>query len=663
MKKINLKLKYISILSYIYILLPIILFFINWLKLSIGISASIIVILGLIWIIKKDILTNENQIELPINALIISFIFIAIWVIYSGLGGFFFQTWDNHSRNAIFRDLINYSWPVIYPETNNALVYYFNFWLVPALFGKVGGWLVGNLALYLWGLFGIFLIFINILFYIKPRKKWHIFLITVFLIAWSGENYIGIVISNIFHICNNAIGFGSAEGWLDFSRNGYDCSYLYRSNIDALCQVYNQAIVPWLVVSMVLNNPKTRTFAYIGLCALCCGPIPFIGLLPIFLCYFIKEIILPLKMHKFLFIMREIFSIANISACITIFPVMWYFFKANMSFSGSDMQRGYVELFVPWEAFDIQRIMTLLLFYFLEFGIYMIFIWKKYKRDSLFWTILITLMIIPIFKIGAGRDFCMNASLPALFVLMIYTVNYFICEFKDKYTFKETLNFITLIIVLCISTTTLIGDCINKSLWMRNNNIFPFVADNTVTFASSNIEDLGDSFCINYLTSSPETKFFFKKLAKRKSQSAVKADLIKTKEYRDSSGLPLSGGYYVISPKQDISICLGTNGTEVFLEKDKNILLQALPEGKYRIRFIEYQVALDVPGGVVDENGKIWGFEEIFNSVAQRFVLEKEGEYYMICYEDYALTYDIQNNKIFMSHKSGSDNQLWTIIK
>lgn len=488
MRKIRIKFYVVNIMSYVYILMPIIIFFTNWLKSYIGYSASILLIIGSILIIRKDGFDKNDVMEFSMVPFAISCSLIIVWVAYSGLGGYFYQTGDNHYRNAIYRDLIQYDWPIIYPETDNALVYYFNFWLVPALVGKIFGWTVGNFALYLWGLLGILLIYLNILYYLKCQKGWKLILSAIFIMVWSGENVVGIVISNMLHICVNSVAFGSFEGWLDFSRNGYDCSYLYRSNIDALCQVYNQTIVPWLAVCMVLNKPKTRIFAFIGLCALCCGPIPFIGLLPIFFALSVKEMLPEIKKHNYIYITKEIFSIPNLIASITIFPIMWIFFKTNTSFSGENGGH-FIGLFVPWEAFDIWRVITLILFYFLEFGIYMIFIWKKYKNDALFWTILGALILIPIFKIGSIRDFCMNASLPSLFVLMIYTEKYVMEEFKDSYLWKEAFHYVTLIIILCISTTTLINDCVGKSMWMIRNNHFPYVADDVVTLSNKNAEE------------------------------------------------------------------------------------------------------------------------------------------------------------------------------
>ena len=288
---VSIPVKYIVTVAYLYMVIPIVIFFLTWLRWYVGIPATVILCSGL-YIIAKGIKTgNSSILVIPTIPFFIGLVFLFLWVAYSGLGGLFFQTGDIHWRNAVFRDLIDYPWPVIYPETQNALCYYLVFWLVPALVGKVGGWAAANIALLIWGFIGIVLIYCLILKLVRPKKNWHMTLVVGLIIFWSGENLVGMVISNLFQICYYPITWGSFEGWLDFARNGYDCSYLYRSNIDALCQVYNQTIVPWLAICMILESPKIRNFAFIGLCALPYGPIPFIGLLPFFAVCGIIEVI------------------------------------------------------------------------------------------------------------------------------------------------------------------------------------------------------------------------------------------------------------------------------------------------------------------------------------------------------------------------------------
>jgi hypothetical protein len=350
-----------------------------------------------------------------------------------------------------------------------------------------------------------------ILFIVKPTKRWHIAVVALLLIGWSGENLVGIVISNLFNACYNGVSWGSFEGWLDFARDGYDCSYLYRSNIDALCQVYNQVIVPWLAVTILLTNPKVCTFAFLGLCLLPYGPIPFIGFLPFFVILAVKELLPLLKTKKWKSILCRIFSIPNLAASITVFPVMWFYFKSNVAFStGSsgtaETGAHYISLFVPWEAYDHARILTLILFWFLEFGIYCIPICGKFKKNCVFWGLIATLIVIPVFQIGSGRDFCMNASLPALFVLMIYVDQYIIEEYQATMKFKKACLYVGLLIAILVSFSTIVCDCMSKYLSMKAMQVFPYVADDVGTLA--------DKDNPNFLVDTPENVFFFQYLAR-----------------------------------------------------------------------------------------------------------------------------------------------------
>lgn len=63
-----------------------------------------------------------------------------------------------------------------------------------------------------------------------------------------------------------------------------------------------------------------------------------------------------------------------------------------------------------------------LLFYFLEFGIYLCFVCRYRKRDSLVYLITAVLLVCPFIKVGSGHDFCMRASIPALFILMLLCI-------------------------------------------------------------------------------------------------------------------------------------------------------------------------------------------------------------------------------------------------
>ena len=500
-RTINIPFRYLALAAYLYIITPILIFFVTWLRWTVGVPMAAVLALGFIVLFRTDYLKNKNELSLPVGTLVLIAFAFLLWVWLSGQGGFFYQTWDHHGRNAVFRDLIQYRWPVIYPETGNALVYYLLHWIVPALFGKAFGWLAGNIALALWTYLGVMISFLLIVYLCRGYQRRQLWIVCAVFIAWSGLNVLGMLVSQSLQICTS--GFLFDEGWLDFTRNGFDCSYLYRSNFDALSQVFNQAVVPWITVPLLLENRKVRNFAFIGLYVLPYAPIPFIGFLPFFFVMAFPWYRGELHRRNYRGILTETFSIPNCTAAVTIFVTFFFYFRCNLA-------GGTIGLFVPPEAFDIPRVLTLLLFYFIEFGAVAFLIYPNYKRDALFYTVLISLIVIPLFRIGNGRDFCMNASFAALFTLMIFTAQALLDHPRPW------LRLFALVAALTLAAATPAANIARRTANMIIDRSFPVVADRVKTFGDKNIGDeCPDTDLENFLVPDPETKLFYQYFAKK----------------------------------------------------------------------------------------------------------------------------------------------------
>lgn len=496
---INIKFKNVAVSAYVYIVFPIIIFFLTWLRWYIGIPMTLLLAFGLIVLLKKDYFNNIMEISIPLKHLISISIVILIWTWLSGQGGFFYQTSDHHWRNAIFRDLINFEWPVVYPETGNALVYYIMHWIVPALFGKWFGWTGGNIALLVWTYMGLMIIYLLIVFITKGSSIKHMWIVAILFITWSGLNSIGTNIMSIFGQAN--FNLGSGDDWLDKVTGLYVYCYQYSGNDTLLSWVFNQTIVPWMAVPLIFENRNVRTFAFLGLVILPYAPIPFIGFLPMFIAFAIPYYINKIKERDYIIILKETFSIPNLAGVFTVFPTFLSFYKCN--------ERSSFGLYVPLEAYDFKRISILVLFYLLEFGVYMILIYRRYKRDLVYYIIGISLIIIPIFKIGLGSDFCMRASIPALFTLMIMVLGYiFQTEFKSKKAYK------ILIFVLIIAAVNPFMDYTNRCMEIYDSKKFPMVADSIKTLSDKQLVDKIYGDLKYFLISNPENKFFYKYLAK-----------------------------------------------------------------------------------------------------------------------------------------------------
>lgn len=144
-----------------YIVLPIMLFCLGWLRFPIAVFCCLI----LTYIGKKIMgdVSSEGSVSITKNARfwLISLGAIALWVLFSGIGSFSFQSGDFWARNALYRELYqNPSWPVYCditqePEyvqnftgghTNALYVYYFTWWLPAALGARVVGWFGGGIS-------------------------------------------------------------------------------------------------------------------------------------------------------------------------------------------------------------------------------------------------------------------------------------------------------------------------------------------------------------------------------------------------------------------------------------------------------------------------------------------------------------------------------------
>ncbi|WP_313568877.1 hypothetical protein [Acetoanaerobium noterae] len=158
--------------SYIYLTIPLIIFFLFWFDYHYSFLFTFILLVGLFLSLRMYTQGSENSLypKDNKNITIISIIVLFLWISLSGIGGFGFQNSDYDKHNAILRDLINYSWPVHYKLINGSglLIYYIGYYLPSALVGKILGWKVANIFIFIWSFIGLL---ISYLWAAKHIKK------------------------------------------------------------------------------------------------------------------------------------------------------------------------------------------------------------------------------------------------------------------------------------------------------------------------------------------------------------------------------------------------------------------------------------------------------------------------------------------------------------
>lgn len=447
--------KWLKTAGYTYLALPNIIFLFGWLRQELAIPAVCVVTYGLYCAMRNE---NENwDFELNksnLRIIILSILALTIWVFLSGIGAFSFQNGDHLYRNAVLKDMVDCYWPVLYnvqrPVVENSgtsqvflMNYYFGFWLPAALLGKIFGVTFAFKLLFFWSLGGVLL---SAYFIARYLRKFTI-LIVLALILFGGLSRIAgtpLLFWRFPELTNPTL------FWWPYGE--YSCI------TGQLFWVFNQSIPAWLATALMLNQKDGRNVVFLVVLCLIQAPLPAIGLIPIGAYYAFKvnpqvpggvSICNYLK-HKLL----EWCSFQNTAASIAVLIFVGLFFKTNTA--GSNI--GLTEII------SVPNLIVTMLF---EFAVFWALIWNKGNcRRPLYYIILVALLVIPFIRVGLGIDFMWKASIPPLFVLTVYVVE-FLMNFRRQGTSKlQQARYLLLCACLVIGAIVPLFTVIGRSVYM-----------------------------------------------------------------------------------------------------------------------------------------------------------------------------------------------------
>lgn len=282
--------KIFMFVSLLYIVLPVCLFFCGWIRFGYALCFVCLSVIAFYLMFHRltDVSVNiENIMSVKHWAFLLIVLFV--WLYFSGMCQTAYQNDDLWARNAVYRDLCDYNWPVVYDLSkqsglmqqisgssgNVLLSYYFTWWLVPAFLTKCFG--LGNfsrnLILFIYAFIGLLCVFYNLFRYFK-KVSYSAILIFVF---FGGMDILGyLLINGSFPQL-----FSHIEWWA-----GY---FQLSSNTTLLFWVFNQAVPVWIIMLLFLQCER-YSGVFLTACCFAYSPWAFIGLLPI-LCvrFFGKE--------------------------------------------------------------------------------------------------------------------------------------------------------------------------------------------------------------------------------------------------------------------------------------------------------------------------------------------------------------------------------------
>ncbi|MBE7070072.1 MAG: hypothetical protein E7386_06190 [Ruminococcaceae bacterium] len=403
-----------------YLAIPVVIFLAGYLKPEIGIPAALIMT-GCALYSCFDFCKGPDRklsgrssdylgMKMPVKFLIALAVISFITVFVSGVGEYIYSMVDHVFRRAIFNDLINYKWPVIYDystqfnprvisvlgktEGTAALVYYTTFWMPSALFGKFFGIAAGNIFLLIWTTIGVWLTLVGTTLFIK-RISWAV---PIIFITFSGLD----ALPNIVHSITQYDGFMAIEHWLP--------TFAYMSNFTQLSNVFNQCVPIWVVMVMLMLSANVRSVGFIGSLSFAYSPWASIGMIPLAIALAFRKQLQPAKKAG---VILQLLNPVGIASCIVMLGVYGPYYM--VSTSASD-ESGFAWKFCSNFG---EFILFWLLLMIIEVVPFVFVLWNKGKKEPLFIASVLTLAIIPVYKISYFNDFSMRASLPALFVIAV----------------------------------------------------------------------------------------------------------------------------------------------------------------------------------------------------------------------------------------------------
>ena len=408
--------RWLTRITWLYLALPFIIFCMGWLRLSIAIPVTAIILWALWQLFKQS---PNNQAPIPDSRFPYSLLLLTgLWVFLSGVGGYTFQNWDHHWRNAVLHDLISYNWPVIYSSPDKGpitmLVYYVGYWLPAALTGKVFGWQAANFVLFLWTWLGVFLVTAHL----GPKFRTSAVKAALLLIFFSGMDSLG-----AFFFAHDYPTLWPPIQHLEI----WSGNLQFSSFTTQLFWVFNQAVPAWLCIAMcvtlscepqmasaakglgsnagdsslpakqVAQNDMRGQIALIWSLCFFFAPLAALGLLPYLLIELFKQtnFKIPLKNLRL--------DLLLASGIIVL--VSFLYFSSNTA----AQERGFQAI----------ALKDFLAFFLLEGGILWLLLAPLKWRDPRWAVTGLLLAIIPFIQFGSGRDFVMRASIAPLFYLMI----------------------------------------------------------------------------------------------------------------------------------------------------------------------------------------------------------------------------------------------------
>jgi hypothetical protein len=390
--------KLLDVLSASWIAIGIMIFLLGWCHWYYSIPLTLAIIFCLYEVWKQG---RRDVVEISRRQLWLSFAVCIILMWLCGIGGYMVQSADNYWRNAMFRDLVNYSWPVYDAATDLTKSYYLAFWMLPALVAKLFHSMEAGFFMQLvWLSAGFELLFLQMCRWLGKVRVSYL----LFFYLFSGMKivecllYYPVVDSS--HTLTEIVNIVFTNGTPGVFHAGPMVQFLYDP--------FNQTIPLFLGMMLMLNDTRSRLLPFYYVLLLLYAPLPLVGLAPIMVYWIMRNLVQMRLVQRWSYI----FNLENVIALLLLVVTALYLMSNNQS--GHKGLRDLTDL--------APTVYGYLIYIFFEFVIFMLVGYKVCRDKAMLWIGFATVCLFGWFQIGLHNDFCFRTNMPFIFILCLLVI-------------------------------------------------------------------------------------------------------------------------------------------------------------------------------------------------------------------------------------------------
>lgn len=413
----------IEVLAFAYLYIPIVIFLCTWIRPLLSIIPLVLICLFFGSLIKGIYLPKKfclKNITVDLLFFFITLLLAYHWGRISGLDGHGAQAGDFFKHNAILRSLINQKWPVRFDfgeQGKGTLCYYFAFYLIPAIVGKLISYNAATSTMLLLSAFGITISVGCVYECIKCKRT------ILFLLIFANIFLFATFIQPLKELYAH---FFPTDGDInDIMWISKTVRIQYSSFITSLRWAAPQ-FVPALTASALLwkNRRNYVFYPFIAMPLILYSTFCFVGIVMVMLLSFLWTFVNNDCKFSKVIDKKTVIQVICLGSCLMLIPVLFIACNALQP-KPQDAKMQLALLYYN------NKTMLFILFQ-LSWLLWLIPLKKAISDDEILVAASIVLFILPLFSFGAWNDLCMRTSIPALCILNFTLTEKAFCLCKEK---------------------------------------------------------------------------------------------------------------------------------------------------------------------------------------------------------------------------------------